>query len=243
MKIKKCISNRRVSSSVHCRNSIPCVEVADLDPKPEVLRGNDADASVRGTDGHARRVERNVCGFSEQLSRITVRTGDVSRLQEVFSSKRSIIMSYDIVAVAPTSEKVFQHACSVLDVDIISLSFCQRLDFKMKHLYVEKAVKRGVVFEVVFGEFVGTSNRANRQQFLANVQALALATNGKGVIFSSGAEHSYQLRGPLDVVNLASCMGFKEQDAYNAISSTPATVLANARRRKAYKGKLIIEVG
>ena len=52
-----------------------------------------------------------------------------------------------------------------------------------------------------------------RRNFFANALALARATRGKGIIISSGARSALELRGPYDVINMATLFGLSEQDA------------------------------
>ena len=44
-------------------------------------------------------------------------------------------------------------------------------------------------------------------------QALSRATNGKGIILSSGARAAFELRGPYDVINLGTLMGLTQEQA------------------------------
>ena len=52
-----------------------------------------------------------------------------------------------------------------------------------------------------------------RRNFFANAFALTRATRGKGIIISSGARSAFELRGPYDVINMATLFGLSEQDA------------------------------
>lgn len=52
-----------------------------------------------------------------------------------------------------------------------------------------------------------------RRNLFANALALARATRGKGIIISSGARSAFELRGPYDVINMATLFGLSEQDA------------------------------
>lgn len=52
-----------------------------------------------------------------------------------------------------------------------------------------------------------------RRNFFANALALTRATRGKGIIISSGARSAFELRGPYDIINMATLFGLSEQDA------------------------------
>ena len=52
-----------------------------------------------------------------------------------------------------------------------------------------------------------------RRNIFTNALALTRATRGKGIIISSGARSAFELRGPYDVINMATLFGLSEQDA------------------------------
>ena len=60
-----------------------------------------------------------------------------------------------------------------------------------------------------------------RRNFFANALALTRATRGKGIIISSGARSAFELRGPYDVINMATLFGLSEQDAEVVIDDPP----------------------
>lgn len=177
----------------------------------------------------------------KQISRLTLVLDNEQDAHQLLSRSQGITRSYDVIAVSVASEKAFQLACTVLDVDIITLDFASRLTFKMRHDVVKQAIGRGIVFEVPYSDFIRLPVGARRQQFLANVQALALATGGNSIVFSSAAEASFDIRSPYDVVNMATFMGLQEEQAYDTVSKTPARVLIRAYRRR-HKGQSAVTV-
>jgi ribonuclease P/MRP protein subunit RPP1 len=177
----------------------------------------------------------------KQISRLTLLLDNAQDAHQLLSRSQGITRSYDVIAVSVASEKAFQLACTVLDVDIITLDFASRLTFKMRHDVVKQAIGRGIVFEVPYTDFIRFPAGARRQQFLANVQALALATGGNSMVFSSAAEASFDIRSPYEVINLATFMGLREEQAYDTISKTPARVLIRAYRRR-HKGQSAVTV-
>jgi ribonuclease P/MRP protein subunit RPP1 len=61
------------------------------------------------------------------------------------------VRSYDILAVEPTSEKLFQQACSApLEVDIIVLSQADRQGFSLRVPMIKMALERGIFFELCY---------------------------------------------------------------------------------------------
>lgn len=83
---------------------------------------------------------------------------------------------------------------------------------------------------------------ASRRQLFANALALARETRGRGLVLSSGARSYMELRGPLDVINVATLLGLTPQQAAAAVTSAPAAVVARAVARRAYRGTLMLRV-
>ena len=76
----------------------------------------------------------------------------------------------------------------------------------------------------------------------ANAQALSRETRGKGILLSSGARTAIELRGPYDLVNLATFLGLSEVQAHAAVGKNAAAVVEHAKKRKAFRGTLTIRV-
>lgn len=84
-----------------------------------------------------------------QYTRITIIVEDTAATYKLTASN-SVLQAYDIVAVQPTTEKVFQAACKDAEVDIISLDLSGRLPFYLKHSTVGTAIQRGIYFEICY---------------------------------------------------------------------------------------------
>ncbi len=66
------------------------------------------------------------------------------------TSTNPYFLSFDVVAVQPLTEKMFQAACANLEVDIIHLDLGSRIDFPVKKVNLTQAIDRGVFFEINF---------------------------------------------------------------------------------------------
>lgn len=170
-----------------------------------------------------------------QYSRLTLILSDPQQNYGI-NSGNEVIKSYDIVAVQPETEKMFISACTTLDVDLISLDFTSRLSFPIKAGYVRQAMQRGIAFEVLYGPFL--ADMTARRNIIGNVRMLlrfALSSfnrNGTGIVVSSGAEGTWQLRAPFDVMNLTSLMGVPAHLQKNCVSRAAEHVFLHAATRK-----------
>lgn len=164
------------------------------------------------------------------LNRLTVVMSDSSHFRPNAAEYRG----FDLLAVQPTTEKLFHAACMLYDVDIICISVTEKLPFFFKRAPVNGAVDRGVVFEVSYSAAIRDSTR--RRYTIANAVSLMESCKGKNVILSSAAEKPLELRGPYDITNLGLLFGLSEADAKEAVSSTCRSVVLHAETRKSASG-------
>ncbi|KXJ28288.1 Ribonuclease P protein subunit p30 [Exaiptasia diaphana] len=139
------------------------------------------------------------------FSRITVKLEDQSQLHQLASNPFS---TFDILAVTPTTEKLFQQCCGSLEVDIISLDITSRLPFYLKIPQVRQAIQRGIHFEIVYSPAIRSTSQRSQ------------------------AESVLDIRGPNDISNLGLLFGLKEDQCKAAISKNARAVLYHARGRK-----------
>lgn len=161
------------------------------------------------------------------FSRLTVILEDQSQLHQLASSS---FTAYDILAVRPTTEKLFQQCCGSLEADIISLDLTSKLPFYLKLPQVNQAIERGVHFEIVYSPAI--RNTTQRKYLISNALEITRATKGRNVFFSSEAEKAVDLRGPYDVSNLGLLFGLKEEQCKAAISKNIRAILYHAESRK-----------
>ncbi|XP_076310528.1 ribonuclease P protein subunit p30-like isoform X2 [Tachypleus tridentatus] len=104
---------------------------------PEIKLGNSETAEVK------------VAGKTFQVkSRLTCIVSDTNQCHHV--TRSPIAKKYDILAVQPVNEKIFQHVCGNMEVDIISLDLASRVPFTLKREQVGQASSRGMFFEIQY---------------------------------------------------------------------------------------------
>ncbi|XP_049412281.1 uncharacterized protein LOC125875221 [Solanum stenotomum] len=171
-----------------------------------------------------------------QYTRLTV-VVDSSSQASALNSGNPILKSYDIVAVRPLNQQAFEQACQVSEVDIIAIDFSDKLPFRLKQSMVKAAIQRGVYFEITYSSLILDAQM--RRQTISNAKLLVDWTRGKNLLFSSAAPTVTELRGPCDVVNLASLLGLQLERAKAALSKNCRTVITNALRKKCYHKEAI----
>lgn len=154
-----------------------------------------------------------------------------------------IAAQYDLVAVRPVGEKMFQNACLAVAPEhahLISLDLTRQLDFHFRPAQCMAAVRRGMRFEVCYGQVLGGGAGADaraRAVFIGNLMQLARATRGRGLVVSSEARAATALRGPADVANLLAVWGLPADRARDALGVTPRGVVVNEGiNRRGFRG-------
>lgn len=182
-----------------------------------------------------------------QLSRFTLVLDDQSMAKSGsgwVTNNANALQSYDLLAVRPTTEAAFQHACLTLSelkpfsIDIISLDFGAqpRLPFFLKRSTVNAALENGVQFEITYSQAVSDDGTKARRNLISGARDLLRVTNGKGVFFSSGATEALSLRAPYDVINLGAIFGLNPSAARDAISNNCRSLILRSQTRKTYRG-------
>jgi ribonuclease P/MRP protein subunit RPP1 len=117
------------------------------------------------------------------------------------------------------------------DIDILSLDISQRLPFPLRHSLFTNLVARGVGIEICYAAGIGDT--AARRNIISNAAGLIRATRGRGLLISSEASRTADLRGPFDVINLATFWGMKQEFG---MGDGGKVVLHSEARRLTYKG-------
>ncbi|KAM3592658.1 uncharacterized protein V6R79_022995 [Siganus canaliculatus] len=164
------------------------------------------------------------------LNRLTIIMSDASH----YRSSAPEYQRFDVLAVHPSTEKLFHAACTTYDVDIICVPVTEKLPYFFKKAPVNRAVDRGLVFEVSYAAAV--RDATVRRYTIGNAVALTDSCKGKNVIVSSGAEKALELRGPYDITTLALLFGLSDRDAKEAVSSSCRSALLHAETRKTAAG-------
>lgn len=166
------------------------------------------------------------------LSRITVTIDDPATLN---SSITTATKNFDIIAARPTTEKALQWlgGNNNPDIDILSLDISQRLPFPPRHSLFTNLVSRGVAIEICYAAGIGDT--AARRNIISNATGLIRGTRGRGLLISSEAKRTADLRGPFDVINLATFWGLKQEFG---MGDGRRVLLHSDARRLTHKGAI-----
>eukprot|EP00455_Lapot_gusevi_P041291 TRINITY_DN4772_c0_g2_i2.p1 TRINITY_DN4772_c0_g2~~TRINITY_DN4772_c0_g2_i2.p1 ORF type:complete len:334 (+),score=50.82 TRINITY_DN4772_c0_g2_i2:71-1072(+) len=215
-------TNRRLTNKDACKIKLPQI-------KPELVQQLSHRSSLRFETKH---------GAFRQLKRLTVVLEETAQIQSLNISN-PVLKTYDLIAVKPTDEKLFHLACHQLEVDIICLDMSQKLPFYIKRPSVNRALERGIYFEIQYGDAIRDSKLF--RHLVHNIQALTHFTRGKQILFSSESKRPLDMRSPYDVINLAVLLGLTQPQALSAVSSHCTSAVIHAETRQTMKGVFQVE--
>jgi ribonuclease P/MRP protein subunit RPP1 len=109
-------------------------------------------------------------------------------------------MSYDLLAIRPKNEKMFDAVCKDIAADIITIPYEDKINFLLKKTQVNEAIDKGTFFEINYGEFI--KDNSKRSNFISNVLMLLDVTKGKNLIISSGVNSFLHHRSPYDLITM-----------------------------------------
>ncbi|KIW97561.1 uncharacterized protein Z519_01145 [Cladophialophora bantiana CBS 173.52] len=168
------------------------------------------------------------------LTRLTLTISDATQNHRL----SQFSPAYSLLAVRPTTEKTLQVCCTSLDCDLISLDLSQRLSFALKFKTISAALQRGIRFEICYSSAIQSSgNNEARRNLISGATALIRATRGRGIILSSEAKNALGVRGPHDVINLATIWGLGQERGKEALCEEVAKVVRLAGiKRTSFRG-------
>ncbi|CAN1145838.1 Protein GAMETOPHYTE DEFECTIVE 1 [Linum perenne] len=115
-----------------------------------------------------------------QYTRLTICVDSTAQAQ-VLNSGNPILKSYDVVAVKPANQIVFDHACLKSEVDIIAIDFSEKLPFRLKMSMVKAAVERGVYFEITYSDLIADAQA--RKQMIPNAKVRLVVVQLFSLVF------------------------------------------------------------
>ncbi|WWC90106.1 uncharacterized protein L201_005039 [Kwoniella dendrophila CBS 6074] len=253
---------RKVALSGHLGYSVVGCTISPLEPSNQVISSPfqtslpfpDLDPRLSSSSSSSSQANSSTSKSTKsplvQVTRYHMRLDD-NRVHPLTSQNTNALKQYDILSIAPTSDKAFQLACTDLSnpgpnqISIITLPLHERpFTFRFNWKQMRQAQRNGVVFELLYSPALFPPNNLStetikryRQNFLSNAREVFRITSGKGVIFSSGpgGDNLNGLRGALDIVNLGTMIGMPSNLTKESISNTTKNVLLRAQARRTFK--------
>ncbi|KAH8352404.1 hypothetical protein KR084_003948 [Drosophila pseudotakahashii] len=170
------------------------------------------------------------------LQRITILYVDVNVAHAMSVSLN--LRKFNLIAGQPKTDAALTHCCTSFNGDLITFDPVAGSRLLVNRKAYQVAVRRGMFFEIKYAPAIVDSN--NRKDMIKIAQNYCTKGKSKNIIFSSGAAHQFQLRGPYDVANLAFIFGLSEDQGKNAVDRHCRQLFLKAESRRV--GKTIMFV-
>lgn len=190
------------------------------------------------------------------FSRLTLIVNDSSKLPQL----NKLQNQFDIIAIQPLNEKVLQLSILNLDIDLISINLASKLSFYLKFKTLNNATEKGIKFEICYsqlisgntnsggGGYIDDSTNTNliKKNFFNNVLQLIRGCRSRGIIISSGAQTSLQLRNLSDILILLKTLSSSPSDlsknnCSKFITINPERVLINGKlKQKSHRQTIVV---
>lgn len=161
------------------------------------------------------------------------------------SNDQKLLVSYDLISLAPCNEAILQAVCSSALVNMITLDYSRGgLPFKVRSTYVQAAVDRNVAMEILYAPSI--HHLPHRKGLIQTIRAVQSASTGKKLqlVVSSGGTDTNALRSPGDIANvLETLAGLDPVQARTAQSSAASWVLEEAQKgRRGDSSRIVTSV-
>ncbi|KRZ36262.1 Glycoprotein endo-alpha-1,2-mannosidase-like protein [Trichinella pseudospiralis] len=154
-------------------------------------------------------------------TRLTLTVGDVDLLSSLM--KNDTVLKYDIIAVSPLSEAIFNFVFDNLEVDLLTTDMMNReVWFEDDSLY-RKAVHCGKFIEISYSPAILSAEK--KVEVFSHGSELFRMVGPRGIILTSRAFGAFEMRGPYDVINIGYLFGMNPNEARDAITVNPSKLL------------------
>ncbi|KRX20390.1 Glycoprotein endo-alpha-1,2-mannosidase [Trichinella nelsoni] len=154
-------------------------------------------------------------------TRLTLKVDSVDLLSLLMNNET--VLKYDIIAVCPLSEAIFNFVFDNVEVDLLTTDMMNRdVWFEDESCY-RKAVQCGKFIEISYSPAILSAEK--RIEIFSHGNELFRMVGRRGVILTSRAFGAFEMRGPYDVINIGYLFGMNPNEARDAITVNPRKLL------------------
>ncbi|VVC40990.1 Polymerase/histidinol phosphatase-like,RNase P subunit p30 [Cinara cedri] len=176
----------------------------------------------------------NVCNHHNLkltiLNRLTIQITNIGQLQQTLNARN--FPKYNILAVEPLNDHLFQNLVTSPSVDII---IC-KVKTKITPKDYSVAVDKNIHFELSYAPMLMDS--VTRQNTLTLAHMLHIKGKSKNIILTSGAINRLDIRNPYDAMNLGFLLGFSRKQTKESITDCCHSVILKSYGRKLGKSAI-----
>lgn len=177
-------------------------------------------------------------GRARLFRRLNLRCNDPSTAGLFMREYSSAINCFDIVSFCPTTNEALTFAFDLTsNIDVITIDLNNSNDIRITNKQFSMATSRGIYFEFHTAPLFrpvsgGASARCVLSQYMNTTFCSTFQSAGKGVVVSSGAVCGWEIRRPLAISVLLSCLGFQPRKmSHHCLTKAPHAVIAHGLSR------------
>ena len=237
---KVCALNSKIDNIQLFEKKVFKAKTEDLKEKIYQIKQNILLNSIKTEKTHDKS-NNQLLTDSEEYPILTKVTFEIKEKKDFHSLESILNLSYiDILAVNIKNDSLLEYACNEANVDLITISNLERINFYSKKKQILHAIDRGIYFEFLLSELI--NNESNRPIFIYNFTILCEITRGRNIVLSSGADSFISQRSPYDVlVMLETLFNINNKLAKSFIVDNPQKVVKQGFERKFYKKTILIQ--
>ncbi|XP_008182462.1 RNaseP protein p30-like isoform X2 [Acyrthosiphon pisum] len=161
------------------------------------------------------------------VNRLTVQISNIGQLHRISSSQN--FKSYNILAVEPLNDQVFQDILTSSSTSSINIITCNiKTSITPKQYTI--AMEKNIYFEVSYAPML--VNHIARQDTLSLAHLFHMKGKSKNVIVSSGAVNKLDIRNPHDVMNLGILLGLSRKQSKESITQGCYSIILQRWKKK-----------
>lgn len=168
---------------------------------------------------------------------VDIKAKDVNELKEIISKVREKVL---VVVVSGGNYNINRAACEDSRVDILAHPESGRIDSGLDQVCLEASARNNVRIQINFREIL-YSFRRPRSYILNHItKNIRLADHFRTpVIICSGAQSTWDMRSPRELVSIANVLGLDLGKAFQGVTSVPQQIIEN--NKKVLEGEKITE--
>ncbi|VEL20624.1 unnamed protein product [Protopolystoma xenopodis] len=171
------------------------------------------------------------------LTRLSLHYSSCAAASQFFRDFGDKIQTFDIVAVHVSSSKALNHASELNNIDLISPNISKPTDFRISSKHLSLFLSHGVRIEINYSPLLQVGNPGQVAiSGLASVFGHLFSISRRHIsnclVFSSGAVHPWEIRRPLSMLSVFSCLGLQlHRTAFLAFTNNPFAAVAHGLSR------------
>ncbi|CAH8516303.1 unnamed protein product [Schistosoma turkestanicum] len=168
------------------------------------------------------------------FTRLTIYCNNAENAGLFFRQFEDKLAAFNIVSFCPTSNSAFAYACEkAVNIDLISLDLTKSTEIRLLSKQCNMMMSRGIHLEFQLSPVLRSSSgtysaRSVLSQYFSSLLCLARKSFTNMIVVSSGASSGWEVRRPVAVSAMLSCLGLQPSEAtHSCLTKAPFAVVTH----------------